>query len=385
AIGGTNIEDALKIAFSEKNDLDRLHHVIFITDGKPTIGETGEEKLIKEIEKINSNKLRIFTFGIGYDINTYLLDKITETTGAFRTYILPEEDIEIKISNFFMKVKSPVLTDIKLSFEGDVRVSKIYPNRLQDMFKGGSLNILGIYEGTGEVRIILEGKTGKKSEKFSNNFFFSDEKTKEFYIPKLWATRRVGFLLDLIRLDGEEKEIVDEIVYLAKKYGIVTPYTSFLIVEDEINGGRDGRIRDDFRIFNQKEDNKLRDESKKNYESMKKDKSGKNSVFASRQFQNLNNADNISEQKEEIYKEGLDIRSFQNKNIQNRTFYLNDKYWIDSAIYEKKNNNLKVKKIKFASNSYFELLNKKGDISRYLALGKNIRFLYQNEIYEIYE
>ncbi|HOV14941.1 MAG TPA: VIT domain-containing protein [Spirochaetota bacterium] len=386
AIGGTNIDEALKMALSNKKDnSQRLHLVIFITDGKPTIGETDENMLLKSIEKVNSEKTRIFTFGIGYEINTHLLDKLTDMTKAYRSYILPDEDIEVKISNFFIKVKSPILTDLKLSFNGNIKTSKIYPKELPDLFRGSSLNLLGIYEGSGDVEIILDGKAGKKNHQFKSKFNFSNEKTKDDFVPLLWATRRVGHLLDIIRLNKEEKEIIDEIVYLARKYGIVTPYTSFLILEDEMTRGGNNRINDDFRIFNKADEKEVQAETKKSYDKMKKEKSGKDSISASQEFQNLNMADNVLEQRKQNYSNSSKSQSLQYKNIQNRAFYQNDKYWIDSKIDTEKNKNLKTVRIQFASQKYFEILNKNKEMSQYLSLGKNIRFLYNGEVYEIYE
>ncbi|MCW9065581.1 MAG: VWA domain-containing protein, partial [Ignavibacteriaceae bacterium] len=109
-VGGTNIEEALDLALKEKRNSNRTHLIVFITDGKPTIGETADENLLNKIEKLNKENIRIFTFGIGNEINTHLLDKITEQTKAFRNYISENEDIEVKVSSFYDKVQSPVLT-----------------------------------------------------------------------------------------------------------------------------------------------------------------------------------------------------------------------------------------------------------------------------------
>jgi len=189
---------------------------------------------LEKIKSGNKNNVRIFTFGIGYDINTHLLDKITEQTNSYRSYITPDENIEDKISKFYMKVKSPVFTDISLKFVGNSRINQIYPSKIPDIFKGSSVNIVGRYSGDGKVKVILEGKINGKTENFSEEFIFPSESSKYDSIPSLWAARRVGYLLDQIRLLGkEEKELVDEIVALSRKYGIITPYTSYLIVEDE--------------------------------------------------------------------------------------------------------------------------------------------------------
>ncbi|MCU0365314.1 MAG: VIT and VWA domain-containing protein [Ignavibacteriaceae bacterium] len=100
AVGGTNIEEALNLALKSKGKGNRPHLIVFMTDGKPTIGETNDDMLIKKLTDSNTKDVRIFTFGIGNDLNTHLLDKITEQTKAYRTYISENEDIEIKVRLF---------------------------------------------------------------------------------------------------------------------------------------------------------------------------------------------------------------------------------------------------------------------------------------------
>jgi Ca-activated chloride channel family protein len=147
AVGGTNIEEALKIALQEKGSTKKTHLIVFITDGKPTIGETNDEKLVKIVEDANRENKRIFTFGIGNEINTHLLDKITDLTRATRAYISPNEDIEIKISGFYDKVQSPVLTDLSLNVSNRINIFKTYPKELPDLFRGSSITIFGRYTG----------------------------------------------------------------------------------------------------------------------------------------------------------------------------------------------------------------------------------------------
>ncbi|OHD17910.1 MAG: hypothetical protein A2086_16255 [Spirochaetes bacterium GWD1_27_9] len=385
-IGGTNIEEALKLAIASKDNSNRLHIIVFITDGKPTIGETTEDKLIKMIEKENKNNVRIFTFGIGYDINIHLLDKITELTKAYRSYITPDEDIEVKISNFFVKINSPVLTNINLKFNGNVKVSKMYPKELGDLFKGSSLSLIGRYTGNGDVNVELTGIMNKKSQNYKFSANFPLENTKDGAIPQLWASRRIGFLLDQIRLHKEEKEIVDEIVILARKYGIVTPYTSYLIVEDETRRTERNDMPDIYQTFNKK-DNRGLEENKKTYDKMKTEKSGEGGVTISKELQDLNQSNNINEtQKQRIIKdnEGNQIvLQKQYKNIQGRAVYQTDNYWVDSKLQTLKST--KVNKIKFASKEYFELLKKYPDSAKFLSLGKNVRFVLNNEAYEVFE
>lgn len=382
AIGGTNIEEALKLALQESND-DRLHIIVFITDGKPTIGETNEDKLLKLIEKSNINKIRIFTFGIGYEINTHLLDKITELTNGYRVYIIPEENIEVKISNFFIKVNSPILTNISIDFGTDIKVKNIYPNKISDIFKGGSVSLTGRYSKSGKTTITLKGTINKKEVIFKYDFTFPQIALKDPFIANIWATRRIGYLLDYMRLHKEEKELIEEITSLAKKYGIITPYTSYLIVEDEINRINKNELSEKYQtINNYKRSNQNRIiEERKRYDQIKKEKSGEDSVKQSIENQYLSDIESLSESR---VIENIDESFNQNyKNIQGRAIYQVDNYWVDSNIQILKPK--KEKKIKFASEEYFGLYRNNPLISQFLALGKNVIFVFNDIIYEIYE
>lgn len=385
AVGGTNIDEALSLAL-KNGGANRPHLIIFITDGKPTIGETDEKKLLDKIKSGNKNGVRIFTFGIGYDINTHLLDKITEQTNSYRSYITPDEDIEDKISKFYMKVKSPVFTDISLKFVGNSRINQIYPSKIPDIFKGSSVNIVGRYSGDGKVKALLEGKINGKTESFSEEFVFPSDSVKYDSIPSLWAARRVGYLLDQIRLLGkEEKELVDEIVDLARKYGIITPYTSYLIVEDETTRVSRNELDAKYQTYDNASASSYaqHNENKRRYDVIK-EKSGKDSVEASRGFQTLNDSENIDKIQKIEDKNFTISNQFQIKNIMGRSFYQSGNFWNDSLIQEI-SESAKTIKIKFASDDYFSLMKKNPEVSKYLSLGKNIRFMFEKLLYEIYE
>lgn len=385
AVGGTNIDEALSLALKNVG-LNKPHLIIFITDGKPTIGETDENKLLEKIKSGNKNNVRIFTFGIGYDINTHLLDKITEQTNSYRSYITPDENIEDKISKFYMKVKSPVFTDISLKFVGNSRINQIYPSKIPDIFKGSSVNIVGRYSGDGKVKVILEGKINGKTENFSEEFIFPSESSKYDSIPSLWAARRVGYLLDQIRLLGkEEKELVDEIVALSRKYGIITPYTSYLIVEDETTRVSRNELDARYQTYDNASSSSTaqHNENKRRYDIIK-EKSGKDSVDASRGFQILNDSENINNIQRIEDKNFTVSNQFQLKNVMGRSFYQSGEFWNDSMIQEI-SENTKTIKIKFASDEYFSFMKKNPKVSKYLSLGRNIRFVFENKLYEVFE
>jgi Ca-activated chloride channel family protein len=236
AVGGTNIEEAMTEALKMARDSSRPSMVLFLTDGYPTVGETDTDKLVTLITDENTHRdragNRVFTFGVGDEVNAQLLDRLTRGNGGAAEYVRPKEDIELKVSSFYAKVTRPVLTDIEMKIEG-TRTYDIYPAKLGDLFYGTELRVLGRYEDEGDGKLVLTGSTAKGEERFSYDVYLPRREEGYGFIPRLWAIRKVGYLLDEIRLKGENRELKDEIVELALTYGIVTPYTSFLVNEDQ--------------------------------------------------------------------------------------------------------------------------------------------------------
>jgi Ca-activated chloride channel family protein len=402
AIGGTNIDEALQLALaSQKSKTDRPFFIIFMTDGKPTIGETQEATLLNKIKGLNKNNIRIFTFGIGTDLNTHLLDKMTEMTRGHRAYVLEDEDIEIKVSDFYEKASSPVLTDVKISFDKSVEISDVYHKELPDIFKGGTLSLMGRYKGTGKSMLTLSGKVNGQEMKFSYELNFEKEQNRHNFIPSLWASRAIGYLLDQIRLHGENKELVDEVVRLAKKHGIITPYTSYLILEDEAIAANNTRIRTEDQLLRpralnapqMKSDLQLEEVQVTLNSKSETSKSGKAGVQASKEIQEMNRAENIGAAKQGEERLMYKDKSGQNhnlgegiSNVRGRAVYQNNNNWLDAniALQSSENNNLKTNRVKFNSEEYFKLMQKEG-ANDFLALGKNVRFMLENEVFEVFE
>ncbi len=218
ASGGTAIQDALAAALAERpvslKDgaglplTDRPFLIVFLTDGQPTVGEQNPDRILAAFKdnKLAAN-VRLFSFGVGSDVNTKLLDQLGEQTRGYSQYVLPNEDIEVAMSNFFSKVQDSVLANLKLDL-GTVAVSKLYPKELPDLFKGDQLIAFGTYAKGGNAAVTLSGMVNGKEQKFVQDAKFEDktDASKE-WIGKLWATRRVGYLLDEIRLHGESSEL----------------------------------------------------------------------------------------------------------------------------------------------------------------------------------
>lgn len=231
--GGTAIHDALTSALDLRGgDQHRMFTVVFFTDGQPTIGETDTNKILADLGRQNSANTRIFSFGLGDDLNAVFLDQLAEQTRAVSSYVRPEQDIEVEVAGFFDKIHHPVLANLRLSTRGKVRLAEVYPPSLPDLFHGDQLVVLARVDGAGRAKVVLEGHVGVHQKRFVHDVDFQKRATDKPFVEELWARRKVGYLLDQIRTNGEQQELVDEVVRLAKGYGITTPYTSYLIMPD---------------------------------------------------------------------------------------------------------------------------------------------------------
>jgi Ca-activated chloride channel family protein len=409
ATGGTALNDALQQALATRpGNSDRPYVVIFLTDGRPTLGETDEDRIVSNVKKADSAGTRVFCFGIGHDVNTHLLDKITEETRAFSQYVLPEEDLEVKVSSFFAKIKDPVLVNPSLRFTGDIRASKLYPAPLPDLFKGEQLVLVGRYTGQGAAAAIIEGKVEGQNRKSSYDVSFPGEASDHEFIPRLWATRRVGYLLDEIRLRGENAELKDEVTELARKYGIVTPYTAYLIVEDEKRREVPMTMQS---LPQLQQDAAVRGAASESASVMMRQRYGLAPVSQARSGQELKaaNAPGVaisagSYEAQQGFAAGVPARPMsptaagpsgvseatrmaqytqQTQFVGGRSFYQNGTQWIDAGIQKLKDP--KRVRVQFSSQEYFDLIAKKPEARPWLALGQNVQFTLGGTVYEIYE
>ena len=234
--GNTNIEESLTTAFGLlKNSIGEPSYIIFLTDGQATTGETNEMKLAEIAKKSNAqDAARLFSFGVGHDVNSRLLDRLSGQAGGSSIFVDPGENLEAKVSSFFSRITTPALT--RPNLKADKALNRQLPEKLPDFFTGQQVVVVGRYPRGGETTFTLSGRQGDKD--FNNEYkvVLADGPALDGqFIASLWAQRRIGELIDEIDLGGgrPSPELVDELVGLSKKFGILTPYTSFLALEDQ--------------------------------------------------------------------------------------------------------------------------------------------------------
>jgi Ca-activated chloride channel family protein len=426
-IGGTAIHDALRKVLSARPEkTDRPYVIVFLTDGQPTVGETNPDKIVAAVGEAGGSNTRVFCFGIGNDVNTHLLDRITETTHATSAYVLPDEDLEVKVSSFFAKIKEPVLANVKLTFPDGARVSKLYPSALPDLFKGEELVLVGRYSGKAAGKLGLEGSVNGVPQKFAYEVQFPDSASEQEFIPRLWATRRIGYLLDEIRLRGENAELRDEVTELARKYGIVTPYTAYLIHEDEVRRQVPLAMQSLPQFQN---DGYALEATRQMYNMSMRDVSGQAAVAGARYGVSQKSANQVStalaagraeneRSMQFLMRYGLvggqggrtpavpaaaapanavgvtaagavdmanQVTQYtqQTRFVNGRNFFQNGNQWIDTLV--QKQQQAKKVRIQFNSQEYFDLLAKEPQARPWLALGQNVQFVLGEKLYEVYE
>ena len=376
-VGGTNINQALLAAMQQFESSNRPKILVFMTDGLPTVGETNPTRIVDNARAARVAGLRLFTFGVGYDVNTTLLDKLAAENGGVADYIEPTEDLEVKVSNFFAKVNYPVLTDLKLDMAG-LETDLVYPRAMPDVFRGSQVTLIGRYRNAIDldfVRLQLGGKSsGGNKTFFYNNLRFPLREESNDFLPRLWATRRVGWLMEQVRTNGEQPELRDEIVDLGTRYGIVTPYTSYLALEPTAT------LQNVTRIFGNNQgaiNGRLPANAPPSSAPMKAADAKAVSGLAG-----VQQSKRAREQQEMVMVE-TESRSSAIRTAGGKTFYLREGIWTDSEF--KAGSTLPQTAVKFGSDEYFTLLKQKPRLAEFFSLGEKVIVIFEGRIYRVDE
>ena len=357
ATGGTNIHDALRQALGQEPRYEMLPIVLFLTDGLPTVGNTSEVAIRNVVMKSNPHNRRVFTFGVGFDVNAALLEKIAAESRARAEFVLPKEDVEAKIGKVFGQLTGPTLADPKLQVvkrNGEPAIGRtrdIIPQKLPDLFEGDQIVLLGQYVGTKPITFKISGNYLGKKRQFKFNFKFNKANVRNGFVPRLWASRKIAELIDVVRQMGADpakstkdpkvKELVDEIVRLSTEFGILTEYTAFL--------AREGTV-----LSSPQE---LYSEAARSLESRAmRDRSGISGVNQS--FNMIRQKDQTTLNfRNDYYDPQMRRVSIANvQQINDRAYFQRGNRWVDSRLVNEEEDNVKSARIiEFGSKEFMEI------------------------------
>ena len=386
AEGGTDINGALTTAM-DMADNERDTAILFLTDGLPTEGVVEADEILDNVKDAAPSNVRLFSFGVGDDVDTFLIDTLVREFNGTSSYVRPSERIDEEVASLYTKIGVPVLTDVELDF-GDLRTDTLYPGQpLPDLFAGNQLTIVGRYrDGMDDGEIVLSGEIdGERVEYVYDGLEFRERSGGEPFVARLWATRRIGDLLNNIRLNGENDELVDSIVNLSVRYGIITPYTSFLIEEDDILT-QTGREEAQAQLG----------EAARN---LSNNVSGSVAVDAADQFGGFAAAEAPAAAMVPMPTSGMGgggllpmdeseadgdfgggeaVNPIQTVGV--KTFILQGDVWTDTTFEP---DTMETEKIEFLSDAYFALLSENPEIGPYLALGDRVIVVLDGTAYEV--
>ena len=378
--GGTNINDALLLAFDQV-DPERDATILFITDGLPTEGEEDPDQIMANLEAAAPANARVFTFGVGDDVDTFLLDNIAQTFNGASSYVRPTERIDEEVASLFNKISAPVLTDVVLAVDGTM-IDSTYPQTpLPDLFAGTQMAVVGRYrDGVENATITLTGlMNGEPTTFVYDGLAFREVAGGESFVAQLWATRRIADMLNTIRLEGEDPELVDSIIDLSVRFGIITPYTSFLIDENDILS-QTGRAA-------------AAEQFAQQAQGFSTQSSGAAAVGAADMMGNMAEAaapmamPTLSSlpptggggMLPEGEMGGIPAQS-PVQSVGGKTFFLRDGVWTDSTFDP---DTMTTQPLPFLSDAYFALLTEHPELGEFFALGERVIVVVEGTAYEV--
>lgn len=384
--GSTNIDGALTSALGQLVDSSRPNYVIFLTDGLPTEGEQNEAKIVAHTKETNGVRARIFPFGVGYDLNSRLLDKLARANHGQCEFVQPNENIEDRVSRLYRRIESPVLTDVKIEFSMDEAgnaspVNRLYPRENYDLFEGEQLVLVGRYRKPGAVKVTISGQVDGKTQ--SHDFTAElVEKSKDdsyAFVEKLWALRRVGEIIDEIDLKGKNDELVKELVELATRHGILTPYTSFLaddstnLHETAANATRAGLELEAL----------AETDGQRGFVQRAAKSTLQNAQMAAPASAGLGGGNSTPLLRGHSDSAPAEQAPADNlRNLGSKAFYRRDNRWVDSTVTEEAEKNA-IRLLQF-SNEYFKLADQHGrEIARYLVFDEPVLVNIDGQTYQI--
>ncbi|WP_295798084.1 VIT and VWA domain-containing protein [uncultured Microbulbifer sp.] len=233
--GGTNLFAGLKTAY-QGLDADRPSAVILVTDGVANVGVTEKKAFLELLEQ---HDIRLFTFVMGNSANRPLLDGMARVSNGFAVAISNSDDISGRLVQAADRLQHEAYRDIDLKISGvpkisGVKVRDISPRHIGSLYRGQQLIVFGHYWGDGAARLTIDGKVSDRKVQYTSPLQFPASDTRNPELERLWAYATIEDIQNRMDYLGHDADSEDAIVDLAVEYGLVTPYTSLVVVEEPV-------------------------------------------------------------------------------------------------------------------------------------------------------
>ncbi len=226
---GTNLFEGLKQGLAG-TDADNTSAIVLVTDGVANVGETSQRKFIRLLEQ---KDIRLFTFVMGNSANRPLLDALTRASNGFAISVSNSDDIVGKILEAVSKVTHQALRGVKLDIDG-VRTADLTPSTIASLYRGQQLIVFGHYWGEGEAEVRLSGRVSGQQKVYTTRFNFPAADAGNPELERLWAFASIEDKMEEIHDFGENADLKQAVTDLSLEYGVVSDYTSMIVLRDEV-------------------------------------------------------------------------------------------------------------------------------------------------------
>jgi Ca-activated chloride channel homolog len=350
ASGSTNISGALEEALRPSVSPGRMGLVLFVTDGEPTVGERDPEAIAARVASLRGSR-RIFSFGVGADLNVTLVERLALEGRGTAQFVRPNESVERAVSIVASRLTSPVVTDLRVYADG-VRLLKTHPSQPSDIFAGQDFVMLARYDNSGSTRLRFEGRTANGPIQWTSRVVFPASSRENSFIARLWATQRIGYLSAEKRRNGGSSEVDDEIRQLGEQYGIPTEFSSYLVVEPGMDPRRQlGNVTMDQAVVTGAAAAPM-SANAKTFERARESAAQRSALSLSA----VDEASGLAKDDKSVRREG------------NRLFTLRDSVWTDTSLKD----SMQRVKVRAYSAAYFRILELLPELRQPLALGDRV-------------
>ncbi len=229
--GSTNLYAGLQHGL-DALDSDRTGAIVLVTDGVANVGVTQTRDFFDLMKK---KDVRLFTAIMGNSANTPLLEPMTNASGGFAVNVSNADDIAGTLLQATSKVTHEALHGLKLKFHtsgSTFRIDDIRRKDVATLYRGEQLVLFGHYWGQGEATLRLSGEISGKPVIYETRFSFPDTADKNPEIERLWAYAEIEREMTKLAVFGPDSDVKTSIIATSKVFGILTPYTSMLVVRD---------------------------------------------------------------------------------------------------------------------------------------------------------